>query len=261
MPTGIEDDYVIRIIHKLIQEEKMIGFFMKEKLVGIAGMTLFEGEATVLGRLRTHVDYRKNGIASALMNTLQNEAFDNPAVIWVGYATEDYNTGGNCLAKHLQMQLVTQIVSSRISPHSILGQTVTSPFNRVPDEDKKATIEKYWKENVPSFFPYSIYYPLPYLPSLSSPYLEQIELFVNDDGGFIMVKEEKGASYLHVKVLNETTLYSKAMWDKVNAYAIEEARTIWVDLPIQHAEWLEPFSHQTIWRLYGQKRSLQNEMD
>lgn len=261
MPTGIEDDYVIRIIHKLMQEEKIVGYFKKEMLVGIAGLTIFEGEAAVLGRLRTHSDFRKKGIASELMNTLQIEAFENPAIIWVGYATEDYNTGGNCIAPHLQMQLESQIVSSRISPHTIIGQTVTRSFNIVTEENKKATIEKYWKESGQSFFPYSIYYPLPYLPSLSSTYLEQVELFANDTGGFMLVKEEKGASYLHVKVLNETTLYSREMWKMVNAYAIEEARTIWIDLPIQQAKWLEPYSHQTTWCLYGQKRSLYNEMD
>ena len=256
MPTGIEDDYVIRIIHKLIQNENMIGFFMKEKLVGIAGMSLFEGEAAVLGRLRTHKDYRKKGIASALMNTLQTKAFENPAVIWTGYATEDYNTAGNSLAPHLQMQLESEIVSCRISPQSILGQTDTEPFNKVNDMDKKVTIEKYWKTSVSSFFPYSIYYPLPYLPSLSSVYLKQVEVFVNDNGGFLLMKEEKGASYLHVKVLNKSTVYSKAMWKSVNAYALEEARAIWIDLPKQDAKWLEPFSHQTTWHLYGQKRSI-----
>ncbi|WP_226657465.1 GNAT family N-acetyltransferase [Pseudalkalibacillus hwajinpoensis] len=261
MPTGLEEDYVSRILHRLIEEETIMGYFHNEKLVGIAGMTMFEREAVVLGRLRTHVDYRNKGIASALMNTLKNEAFNHQMVTWVGYATEEYNTAGNRLAPHLEMHLEAKVVSSLVSPYVMMGQTTTEPFERVVTADKKTIIEKYWKKNKATFFPYSIYYPLPYLPILSPAYLNKVELFVNGSGGFMIMKEEKGASYLHLKVFNETTLYNKTMWDMVNAHASEEARTIWVDLPIQQAKWLEPYSHQTIWHLYGQKRSLQNEMD
>jgi GNAT superfamily N-acetyltransferase len=253
MPTGIEEDYVLRIIDSLVEEENMIGFFYNEKLVGIAGMTLFEEKYAVLGRLRTHTEYRKQGIASVLMKTLQHEALKKRTVSWVGYTTEGYNKGGNCLSPHLQMQLEATLVSSRISPYTVLGENITGPFKSI-DAEKKLIINRFWKTTEQSFFPYSIYYPLPDLPSLSPAYLEKVELFVNDREGFMMVKEDKGASYLHVIVLNKTTLYSKAMWDIINDYASEEARTIWIDLPREQAKWLAPYSHQTIWHLYGQKK-------
>lgn len=256
MPTGLEEDYVKRIVERLIKEETLMGYFHNEKLVGIAGMTIFEREAVVLGRLRTHVDYRNQGIASALMNTLQKEAFHHPQISWVGYATEEYNTAGNRLAPHLHMDLEAKVVSSRVSPYVMKGQNTTEPFERVESADKKTTIETYWKKNEAAFFPYTIYYPLSFLPILSPAYLNQVELYVNDHGGFMIMKEEKGASYLHLKVFNEITLWNKTMWEMVNAYASEEARTIWIDLPIQQAKWLEPYSHQTVWHLYGLKRSL-----
>lgn len=261
MPTGLKEDYVGRILQRLLEEETLLGYFYKEKLVGIAGMTIFERQAVVLGRLRTHADYRNQGIASALMKALQKEACHHRLISWVGYATEEYNTPGNRLAPHLKMKLEAKVVSSRVSPYVMIGQNKTEPFKRVVAADKKITIETYWKKNESDFFPYSIYYPLPFLPILSPSYLNQVELFVNGSGGFMIMKEEKGASYLHLKVFNETTLYSKELWETVNAYASEEARTIWVDLPLQQAKWLEPYSHQTVWHLYGQKRSLQNEMD
>lgn len=261
MPTGIEDDYVVRIIKRLIKEDEMAGYFEAGKLIGIAGMTLYEGEAAVLGRLRTHIDYRGKGVASALMNFLRKEAHHNSNVKWIGYATEEYNIAGNRLAPHLHMKLEAVIVSSRISPHTVSGDIVMSPFQKVTGTEKKGLIEKEWENNSHSFFPYSIYYPLPFVPDLSSSYIDSTEIFVNEYGSFMMTKEEKGASYLHVKVSNETVLYSKEMWEIASTCASEEARTIWVDLPMKEAKWLEMKSHQTIWHLYGQKRSYQNEMD
>ncbi|WP_169525400.1 GNAT family N-acetyltransferase [Pseudalkalibacillus hwajinpoensis] len=257
METGIEDDYVIRIFSKLIEENYMLGYFEAHTLVGIAGVTIYEGEVAVLGRLRTHKEYRGRGIASTLMNQLKKESFHSLDMDWVGYATEMNNIAGNRMARHLQMNLEAIVVSSRISPGAVEGTHDTQPYRSdfSRNSKKKYLEECSEKERLP-FFPHSIYYPLPYVPKLTVGYLDSIEMFQNDLGSFMIMKEEKGASYLHVKVWNERTLHSKEMWQIVNAEAEREARSIWIDLPLDQANWLEAQSHQTIWHLYGKKRSM-----
>lgn len=257
METGIEDDYVIRIFSKLVEEDDMLGYFEGHKLVGIAGMTIYEGELAVLGRLRTHTNYRGRGIASALMNELKEEAFHSLNMSWAGYATEKNNLAGNRLARCLQMNLEATVVSSRLSPGTVEGTLDTQPYRSdFSRECKKNYLEELSVTEDLTFFPHSIYYPLPYVPKLTSGYLDSIEMFQNDFGTFILMKEEKGATYLHVKVWNEKTLHSKEFWEIVNAEAEREARSIWIDLPTEQAKWLEAHSHQNIWHLYGKKKEL-----
>ncbi len=257
METGIEDDYVIRIFPKLIEQHDMLGYFEGPTLVGIAGMTIYEGEIAVLGRLRTHSNYRGRGIASALMNELKEEAFHSLNLNWACYATEENNIPGNRMARHLQMNLEAIVVSSRISPGTVEGTLDTQPYRSdYSRESKKKYLEEYSVNEDLDFFPHSIYYPLPYVPNLTDGYLDSIEMFQNHSGSFIIMKEEKGATYLHVKVWNERTLHSKELWQIVNAEAEKEARSIWIDLPTEQAKWLEAHSHQTIWHLYGKKKEL-----
>ncbi|MBN8207973.1 GNAT family N-acetyltransferase [Bacillus sp. NTK071] len=256
METGIEDDYVIRIFSKLIEEDYMLGYFEGDTLVGIAGITIFEEEVAVLGRLRTHMNYRGRGIASTLMKQLKEEAFHSLGMQWVGYATEKHNKAGNRLARNLQMNFEATIVSSRISPNAVAGTYDTQPYRfDFSRESKNKYLEEFSQNEDLPFFPHSIYYPLPYVPTLTTSYLDTIEMYQNDLGTFMIMKEEKGASYLHVKVWNERTLHSKEMWQIVNAEAEREARSIWIDLPTYQAKSLEAQSHQTIWHLYGIKRS------
>lgn len=257
METGIEDDYVIRIFSELIKKDEMLGYFEGQSLVGIAGMTIYEGDVAVLGRLRTHSNYRGRGIASALMNQLKEKAFRSLNMNWVGYATEKNNIPGNRMARQLQMNLEAIVVSSRIIPGTVEGtidtQSYRSDYSR---ESKKKYLEEYSVNEDLTFFPHSIYYPLPYVPNLTDDYLDSIEMFQNNMGSFIIMKEEKGATYLHVKVWNEKTLHSKELWQIVNAEAEKDARSIWIDLPTEQAKWLEAHSHQSIWHLYGIKKEL-----
>ncbi|WP_347549862.1 GNAT family N-acetyltransferase [Pseudalkalibacillus hwajinpoensis] len=256
METGIEDDYVIRIFLKLVEEDCVIGYFQDQMLVGIAGVTIFESEAAVLGRLRTHRNFQGQGIATMLMNRLKNDAFLEPGVTWTGYATERNNVPGNRLAKHLQMDLEASLVSSRISPGDVVGWNEELSFQHESsrEEKRKCLIENDQCRKL-SFFPYSIYYPLPYAPHLSHTYVDSLEMYRSDAGSFFLMKEEKGASYLNIKVWDEQVLYSKSMWEIVNEQAEQEARLIWVDLPSNLARSFEAKSHQTVWNLYGQTRS------
>ncbi len=256
MKTGVEDDYVIRILPKLIEDDHFLGYFEKGKLCGIAGMSIYENESAVLGRLRTHVDYRGRGIASKLMNQLRMEALENPSIVWTGYATEANNIPGNRLAPSISMKLEAVIVSTRISPGVVWGTNSGLPYQIEQSvKVKKKVLEIDCVNDEFPFFPHSIYYPLPYVPDLTEPYLNDIVLYKNSTGKFVIMREEKGALYLHLKVWNEQTLNCSEMWRIVNYFAHKENRTIWIDLPIKQASWLKTQSNQTIWHLYGQKRS------
>ncbi|MGA9290656.1 MAG: GNAT family N-acetyltransferase [Anaerobacillus sp.] len=262
MKTGIEGDYVLRILHKLIEDDHILGYFEKGKLVGIAGMSIYENECAVLGRLRTHVEYRGRSIASKLMNHLRMEALENPNIVWTGYATEATNIAGNRLASSLSMNLEAVIVSTRISPGIVNGTNAGGPYRFEPSTKiKKKVLEIECAHLEFPFFPYSIYYPLPYVPDLTQLYLDNIELYTSKTGNFVIMREDKGASYLHLKVWNGQTLHCQEMWRIVNFIAQKEDRTIWVDLPKEQAYLFKTQSNQTIWHLYGQKRSEYYEMD
>ncbi|WP_377888809.1 GNAT family N-acetyltransferase [Alkalihalobacillus sp. R86527] len=257
MNTNIRNDYILRIFPRLVQQESLIGYFENDRLIGIAGLTLFENEIAILGRLRTDVSYRGKGIATTLMKALIEKAYMTQSLKWVGYATEMDNIPANQLSKRLNMTRESILVSARVGPGIIHGIEGQSRFNkRTNSRLKRSTVLKAFNENQFSFFPYEIYYPLPYIPSLSHLYIEKIELYSSEVGSFFLTREEKGDSYLHVKLFNPTLLKNKQMWNIINKIANDEGRTIWIDLPIEYEDLLGEAFQKTYWHLIGQGREM-----
>lgn len=257
MVTNIEDDYIIRIFSHLVEQDLLVGYFINSKLVGLAGLTIFEDEVAILGRLRTHVRYRGKGIATSLMEVLIDHAYKSDRVKWVGYATEKDNLSANSLSSKLNMVTKAEIISARVSPGTVIGVDSGGPFKKIdslPSKQRKLAANA--KESQFTFFPYAIYYPLPYIPDLSDLYISNIEMYSSKAGDFFLMRDEKGASYLHLKLFDLTLLKSKAMWKIVNRIAHEEQRTIWLDLPASHEDPLNDFQ-KTHWHLIGRERELE----
>ncbi|WP_270179041.1 GNAT family N-acetyltransferase [Alkalihalobacillus sp. CinArs1] len=255
MKTNIQDDYIVRIFPRLVENDSLVGYFEDDRLVGIAGLTTFENEIGILGRLRTDVDFRGRGIASSLMKTLMESAYSSSSIKWIGYATEKSNLPANQLSKKLNMMLTSTVVSARIRAGVIRGKVDSISFNKFQNPiTKRSALSNSFQDSRFSFFPYEIYYPLPYIPVLSDVYIEKIELYSSEAGDFFLSREEKGDSYLHLKLFNPTLLNSKAMWTIVNNIASEEDRRIWIDLPLEHDHLLNKTFEKTFWHLIGQGR-------
>lgn len=257
MKTNIHNDYILRIFPRLVEQESLLGYFENDRLIGIAGLTVFENEIGILGRLRTDVTYRGRGIATSLMKELIQNAYMSDSMKWVGYATEMDNTPANELSKNVNMSIKSKLVSARVRPGEIAGMDDRLVFKSMTDPlMKRSELINSFEESKFSFFPYEIYYPLPYIPSLSNLYMEKLEMYSSGGGSFFLMRDEKGDSYLHVKLFNAHLLTSKPMWNIINKIANDEGRTIWIDLPKEHADLLEEPFQKTVWHLIGQGRTM-----
>src|SRR5699024_12840183 len=79
--TGIEEDYVKRIFHKLVAgPNRLYGLFVNGKMASIEGYSVFAGRYAMLGRLRTDRGDKGIQFYTALMTHLLNEVLQQKTV-------------------------------------------------------------------------------------------------------------------------------------------------------------------------------------
>ncbi|WP_171016914.1 GNAT family N-acetyltransferase [Pseudalkalibacillus caeni] len=260
METGIENDYVVRIFDKLVQEDLLYGAFYENELIGIAGITVYEIQYAILGRLRTRVHDRGKGVARKLFRFLVSQLRQNPHIKWIGYATEESNIPANSIASHLSMDCIAKIYSSKLnrtgSGHFASLDSDTDDWQEIKGcKEKKLLFKQAMEESGMNFFPYAVYYPLPAYPEdISDDYLSGCRMWARNGRFFCLMPEEKGESYFHLKYFWNDIFEQTGLWKKAIRLAEREDRVIWFDMSesmfrsLPEKQWFET----TAWHLIGE---------
>ncbi len=158
MDTGIEDDYVMRIFHRLTTENhRLYGLFIDNEMVSMGGYTIFAGRYAMLGRLRSDRRFRGNNFATQLISYIMNEAFQVNGIQWVGANTQEYNIPARRVVEKLQLNPYVMLHGAVTKDTSAL-ETGAKSWNFIDSIERK----KYWLKEVflksSSIFPYECYY-------------------------------------------------------------------------------------------------------
>lgn len=262
MDTGIEDDYVARIFPNAVEQEVAYGIFLDKQLVCIAGYTLFAGQYAVLGRLRTDRRFRGQGLATHLLKELCKEIDRNHKMVWVGLATEMNNHPVHRIADKLGMTRLSvfesciltergQVQMKNQSGEACEWKPVTSNW------EKRTLLENVSEEeNQLHIFPYECYYPLPYEKALwTDDYLSGCIFLKCRDRFVVLLKDDKGESYLHVKYFWDDAFKQPGLWKKVLEEAEKTGRKVWIDLPadVELPENTADMFRRRTWTCYGRR--------
>src|SRR5690625_7915505 len=92
MQTSVADDYIPQAFHNLIIEPNILyGLFVDDRLVSVAGYSVFAEELAMLGRLSSDVRFNGHGFAADIIANILDTAFENPRIRWVRANTQDEN--------------------------------------------------------------------------------------------------------------------------------------------------------------------------
>lgn len=263
METGIENDYVARIFSKSVNREETYGLFIEGQLVSIAAYTVFAGRYAVLGRLRTDLRFRGQGLATKLLIELCRMVDSGQEIKWVGLATELSNHPVHRIAEKLGMARLAvfcSCVAENEKLEKLLSEDTGDSRDWVPiyDNQKKRELLKKVtpNENPLRIFPYECYYPLPYEDTLwGEDYLSACTFLKNGDHFVLLMPDEKGGSYLHVKYFGYDVFSQSGLWRKVITEARKTNREVWIDLPYGGGlpEEKADFFRSTAWTCYGRR--------
>src|SRR5699024_12703849 len=91
--TGIEEDYVKHIFHKLVAgPNRLYGLFVNGKMASIGGYSVFAGRYEMLGRLSTERGDEGIGLSTALMKHILNDVLQQKTIQWSGDNTQQHNS-------------------------------------------------------------------------------------------------------------------------------------------------------------------------
>ncbi|MEQ6391198.1 GNAT family N-acetyltransferase [Bacillaceae bacterium S4-13-58] len=262
MDTGIEDDYVIYIFENLVTEKShsVYGLFDHEKMVAIAGYTVFAKHFAVLGRLRSDRRYRGNGHATELLKWIMDELNGMDDIHWIGAATNEPNLPARRVLDKLGLSADAIYHSLVLKSPDVFGSVADGPvWDPVTDISEKRKILLAHQNNALGMFPYECYYPLPFVEELfADEYLDSLAIFINPDGDrFVALKaDSKGDWYAHVKYFWDDHFEQPGFWKTVFEYTRQHRNSmgIWIDFSPQgfrNIPNLEAFDIQEPWMMYG----------
>ncbi|KUP05411.1 hypothetical protein Q73_13380 [Bacillus coahuilensis m2-6] len=258
MDTGIEDDYVVRAFENLLQrpDNFLYGLLEDERIVTVAGYSVFANRFAILGRLRTDRRYLSRAYATKLLLEIIEEMKNNPTISFIGAATNEPNVSANKVCQKLGLeQLVTFhcLTCRDFSKLQDNGPTWT-PVETV--NEKRIRLRSL-KENALGMFPYECYYPLPLSErDLSDEYLHKMTCYENYDSSrfFFIHENQKGEFYSQVKYFWNDLFEQKGLWNTIALHVQQEQSIGWIDLSpqaFQNIKQPEIFDIQQPWRLYG----------
>ncbi len=195
MQTDIEDDYVVRIFDRLIEhkEHMVYGLFVDGQLASVGGYTIFAEQYAMLGRLRTDVRFRGEGLATKLLEQVMDEIKKLDDINWIGGNTQRHNYSGMKVLNKLGLpELISLHASTLIEPEKLDTES-GELWTEVTELDEK----KKWLEPIANdptiIFPYESYYPFPASPTLfKENELTDWLLFKNSaEDRFVIVKEDQ----------------------------------------------------------------------
>lgn len=261
METGLKEDYVLRILPQLIENEPVYGAYRNDELVAIAGYTLFANSFAILGRLRTAMAYRGNGIATQLLQKVMKIAIEKHSIDWIGLTTLDDNLPVHHIAKNLGMAHMTSYYSCTLRPQK-LNKKETDDHNwKIVSglEKKRWYINKFLPtatENVLGMFPYEAYYPIIQSQKLiTDKYLERCYMFINTDKHkfILLMPDHKDKPYFHVKYFWDDFFDHELLIEQLYLLACHHQRYLWIDLAesTYQKRPKEFFDNVSKWRLYG----------
>src|SRR5690625_2638584 len=199
--TGIEEDYVKHIFHKLVTgSNRLYGLFVDGKMVSIGGYSVFAGRYAMLGRLRTDQRFKGSGFSTALMKHIMNEVLQHKAIQWIGANTQLHNRPAQHVIKKTGLSKQTTLYGAITDDVSSLTSE-TKSWNLVTDlKRKQAWVDKMYVKPQ-AFFPLECYYPFPGSAALfPTEKLEQWDFYENNAKTRIMIlkTDQKKHHYLHV---------------------------------------------------------------
>ncbi len=273
MDTGIEDDYVMRIFHRLtIENHRLYGLFIDGQMASMGGYTIFAGRYAMLGRLRSDRRFRGNNLATQLISYIMNEAFQVDGIQWVGANTQEYNTPARRVVEKLRLKPYVMLHGAVTKDTSAL-ETGAKPWKQIDSIERK----KHWLKEVylksSSVFPYECYYSFPASRQLfCDEDIEKWSFYENDEKTRVLITkyDQKKNHYLHVVYPWSDMLSQKGLWETIAKdyrklkEQVEGDTYIWIDLTKEEAQSL-PVNHQfelpSPWILYGVEKENYNLVD
>lgn len=262
METGIENDYIIRILSSLLDEEPVYGAFIDDELVGFASYGVYGNSFAILGRLRTAIPYRGLGIARQLLSHLIQIIKTNDKIEWVGLTTLDENIPVHRIAGKLGMDHISSYYSCIMAHNQSIGGKIEQHWKEIVSLKEKSKIISQWfpsiEENTLKMFPYACYYPIKHdLRVLDDNYLNQCLMYrLDEKQRFIMaMRDEKRVPYFHIKYFWDDLYLHKEILQRLIRQSKEENRLLWIDLSeAGYKNWENHnlFSSVEKWKLYGQ---------
>lgn len=259
METAIEDDYILKIFPRLV-EEGAIGFFIGNRLVSLAAVTIFAEKYAILGRLRTDVRERGKGYSTILLRHLLKEVRMRKELKWVGLTTRANNFPVHRIANKLGMKKIWAFRICRMTAEgerALATRGTGNGWRKITNihEVKKSLQKLKNSPRPPAIFPYSAYYPLPFDPDLwDDAYLETCLCLQKDDRIVLCAPEDKGESYFHVKYFGKDPFASDSFWPLLVPLAKKAGRRLWIDLP-ENSKEIENIPEngfeQQEWTLWG----------
>lgn len=262
MHTGIEEDYVLHIFPESVHNEVTYGAFVEDQLVSMAAFTVFAGRYAVLGRLRTDLRFRGRGLVTQLLEELCGKIDDDLNLAWVGLATRADNFPVHQIAAKLQMNRLSTFYSCTLNEagQTVLHKELPAHFNEwteVTDHAQKQTLlnNLLIQDKQLNVFVYECYYPLPFeSPLWSEEYLQNCKCLKNNERFVLLMPDEKGSSYLHMKYFWDDSFSQPGLWQAALTEANKTGRKLWIDLPeTQNFEQTTAPFERAAWMCFGRR--------
>lgn len=260
MQTGLEDDYVVRIFHNLLERENnvMYGLFDQERMIAVSGYTLFSNKFAMLGRLRTDIRYRGKGYGTEILRAIIEELRMIPSIEFVSANTQLHNYSARKALTKLDLPHVTTLHPFILKDPHLVMSTPGEVWDTVNTIEEKRSFLQSLKENALGAFPYEAYYPLPFDESLfTDEYLKDGTFYINSDRSrFLFCKvDQKGNLYLNCKYFWNDHFKQPGLFETIQYEWAkhEDVYGAWMDVSSEVATTFssDAFETQDPWLLYG----------
>lgn len=266
MKTGIEDDYILRVYSRISSgSSRMYGLFQERQLASIGGYTIFAKQYVMLGRMRSDLRFRGKNLSTQLMAYIMEQAFQLPAIQWIGANTQLDNASARRVMDKLNLDEVSTLYSA-ISPTASSLETGGAVWTAVTDlSQKKAWIEQLYTKTG-AVFPYECYYTFPASEELfADANFAQWSFFENPEKDRVLItkKDYKREYYLHTIYPWDDLMEQPGLWETISmaqhrlSKQVKTEALLWMDLsPIQVSQLPEhhTFDLPSPWLLYGTER-------
>lgn len=268
MDTGIEDDYVERIFHRLSTgNHRLYGLFLDNQMVSMGGYTIFADHFAMLGRLRSDRLFRGNNFATELISYIIEEALQLTKIQWIGANTQMDNLPARRVLEKLGL-IPHEPLHGAITKDTSALETGSKPWTPIHSLERK----KFWLNqkylNSFSLFPYEVYYSFPASKNLFQEHdLMNWSFYENEDQTRFLItkKDRKGDHYLHIVYPWSDISSQKGLWETISTdfrHLTEKSEGdtyIWMDLSVEAAKTL-PSNHNfelsSPWVLYEVDRNM-----
>ncbi|MFA9555746.1 GNAT family N-acetyltransferase [Evansella sp. AB-rgal1] len=263
MQTGIENDYVERIFHRLTSgNHRLYGLFLDNQMISMGGYSIFEERYAMLGRLRSDRRFRGNNYATKLIAHIINEAFQVNGIKWVGANTQEENKPARRVVEKLELTPLATLHGAVTKDLSSL-ESKAKPWNRITSHERK----KQWLKEVyirrTAIFPYEVYYSFPATKDLfKDEEVQKWSFYENATQNRVLITkyDQKKNHYLHAVYPWSDITSQSGLWETIsNDYHELKEQTgadtyIWMDLTKEEVQLL-PKNHNfelpSPWMLYG----------